>query len=518
MAHPAAGASLEVGRPEPSVDLAALLECLADAIPLPTTGRPFLPSQGRPMFSWRPSTSSGALSIDTAAAIRRLTTSKGFRQLKPGADAGFLRDAPVPRRRTPGHIGGRIVDGTGGRVRTAVERLVNLIDAELEHPEIPKSVWTLLASSTPDQVLREIGAKINCEVAEGLQGQTRLHRTLLDPVGETQERRRAEVARTMTAIEEIVGDRTNHFEHMASAVGELLRAEQHSDRDIGAALATLRQHMETPDSQVARFFDFLEDEALARVRLHVTYRLMDVIAECASSRLDTVDTNDMRALIAYVRRARALFSALGAAGGEDVLVNVASQFGDQADFSLSEEVSLSARLVSRYRWRTLRLRLLTGTHPQRAALQRALAPVVRDFLPLLDKAGQEVRAIVLVPTLSNSDGEPLAAEVEQLGGSAAFIVRLAHRVGSTLRQPDEVAGALAEDLLYLYRHAAAVSVVRQTPAAASQDTAIQSAAVRKPVGRNGLATLPHHVAQNEAEGTVVQFKPNPLGPRNGQSS
>src|SRR6266511_3936294 len=127
---------------------------------------------------------------------------------------------------------------------------------------------------------------------------------------------------------------------MASAVGELLRAEQHSDRDIGAALATLRQHMETPDSQVARFFDFLEDEALARVRLHVTYRLMDVIAEWASSRLDTVDAKDMRVLIAYVRRARALFSALGAAGGEDVLVNVASQFGDQADFSLSEEVSL----------------------------------------------------------------------------------------------------------------------------------------------------------------------------------
>jgi len=38
--------------------------------------------------------------------------------------------------------------------------------------------------------------------------------------------------------------------------------------------------------------------------------------------------------------ARALFSAWGTAGTEDVLVNVASQFGDQADFSLSEEVGL----------------------------------------------------------------------------------------------------------------------------------------------------------------------------------
>ncbi len=177
-----------------------------------------------------------------------------------------------------------------------------------------------------------------------------------------------------------------------------------------------------------------------------------------------------------------------------------------------------SRLFSWYRLRALRLCLLTGTRPQRAALSSALAPVVREFLPLLDKTGQQVRAIVLIPTLSGGDGEPLVAEVEQLGGSNSFIVRLAHRLGGTVRQPDEVAGALAEDLLYLYRHAAAVTVVRQTPAAASQDAAIQSAAVRKPVGRNGLATLPHHVAQNEAEGTVIQFKPSPSGPRNGQGS
>ncbi|HTD77207.1 MAG TPA: hypothetical protein VK898_06200, partial [Chloroflexota bacterium] len=90
-------------------------------------------------------------------------------------------------------------------------------------------------------------------------------------------------------------------------------------------------------------------------------------------------------------------------------------------------------LVNRYRLRKLRLRLLTGTRLQRAALQLALAPVLREFLPLLDKAGQEVRAIVLVPTLSGGDGEPLATEVEQLSGSTAFIIRLAHRLGATVR-------------------------------------------------------------------------------------
>jgi hypothetical protein len=70
-----------------------------------------------------------------------------------------------------------------------------------------------------------------------------------------------------------------------------------------------------------------------------------------------------------------------------------------------------------------------------------------------------------VPTLSGSDGEPLAADVEQLRGSTAFIIRLAHRLGSTVRKPDQVAGVLPENLLSLYRQAAGASVVQQTLAA-----------------------------------------------------
>ena len=177
-------------------------------------------------------------------------------------------------------------------------------------------------------------------------------------------------------------------------------------------------------------------------------------------------------------------------------------------------IIVASRLVNRYRSRALRLRLLTGTGPQRAALRAAMAPVLREYLPLLERAGQEVRAIVLVPTLSGSDGEQLAAEVEQFSGSSGFIIRLAHRLGSTLRQPDEVAGALAEDLLYLYRHAATVTVVHQTGAVVGT----HNAPAPRPTHRNGLGTVPRHAAQNEAEETIVPFKPSPLGRNNNQGS
>src|SRR5919201_3544180 len=125
----------------------------------------------------------------------------------------------------------------------------------------------------------------------------------------------------------------------------------------------------------------------------------------------------------------------------------------------------TTRLVGWRRSRLPQLRLLTGTRSQQAALVLAVRPVVRDFLPTLEAAGLEVNSIVLLPTLTGPAGEPLQAEVEQVNGAGSFTIRLAHSVGGILRRPEEVAGALAEELLGLYRDAAAVRIVRQTPAA-----------------------------------------------------
>lgn len=341
MTHAFAGASLEVRRTEPSVDLATLVECLADAVPLPASGSNLLARQQRSLFIWQASPTGAILSIDTRAVLSRLTTTSAFRRLKPGSDTGFLRDAPTPRRRAAAHMGGRIVEGTGGQLHAHVTRLVSLVDAELERLNIPDSSLASLASDAPEKVLGEIGTRVDCALEDALAGRTRLQRTVLEPVPKTVRERGGEVARTMTAAEEIIGARTDHLEHMTSAVGELLRAEQHSEREIGIALATLRQQMEVADSQVSRFFDFLEDEALARVRLHVTYRLMDAIAASAATRLGTGQANEMRLLAAYARRAQELFGILGSAAGEDVSINVASQYGDAADFSMSDEVSLA---------------------------------------------------------------------------------------------------------------------------------------------------------------------------------
>ena len=176
------------------------------------------------------------------------------------------------------------------------------------------------------------------------------------------------------------------------------------------------------------------------------------------------------------------------------------------------------RLVIWHSPRRPRLRLLTGTRPQQAALVLALRPVVREISPTLEAAGLEVSSIAILPTLTGSAGEPLQAEVEQVNGSNSFTIRLAHWASGTLRRPEEVAGALAEELLGLYRDVAAVTIVRQTLATIPPTPSASMAAVRLD-GRSGVAPRPRAAAKEEAEGTVIAFRSNPLSsPTNGHAS
>ena len=77
MTHPAPGARLEVRYPEPAVDLATLVECLADAVPVPPEGAAVQPRQRWPLLSWdRPRC---VLGINTRAVLQRLGTTHSFR-------------------------------------------------------------------------------------------------------------------------------------------------------------------------------------------------------------------------------------------------------------------------------------------------------------------------------------------------------------------------------------------------------------------------------------------------------
>jgi hypothetical protein len=140
----------------------------------------------------------------------------------------------------------------------------------------------------------------------------------------------------------------------------------------------------------------------------------------------------------------------------------------------------------------------------------AIRPVIRELLPGLESAGLEVTSIALLPTLAGAAGEPLQAQVEQVDGTRAFIIRVANTVAGVLRRPDEIAGALAHELLGLYRDAAAVTIVRQTPAPLPTSILVgaENAASRKN-GRPAPSSQPPAAVEDEAEGKLTQFQAKP---------
>jgi hypothetical protein len=328
------GASLEVRYVEPSLDLASLVACLSDAVPAtpaPGVGAAHRDARERaqPLLAWQPAT--GVLAINTGGVLARLATSRGALGSSHG---GFVRDAPVPRVNARAYLGGRIVEGTGGKLQQALDTLVDRIEAEID-AVVGAGLDPGRLVQRSEAALRAIGERVDLDVDDFLKLETCVRRTTLGPVAGTLREREAEIGRLMAAIEEVDGDRVDHFDRMAAAVRELLYQAGASEREIGTALEYHRDQAQRPGTQLSRFFDFLEDAALSRVRLEVTFLMMEAIAAAASARKARPDTS---ILVAYVRRATELFRALTAPDGEELLLNLSREFGAEADFALHDEL------------------------------------------------------------------------------------------------------------------------------------------------------------------------------------
>ncbi|HEV2122624.1 MAG TPA: hypothetical protein VGW38_07605, partial [Chloroflexota bacterium] len=304
MTYTADGASLEVRFVEPSVDLATLATCLAEAVPGHAVQTDRQEQPAALLLNWDPV--ERVLSIDTRVVLARMTRTRGFRTLS----TGFCRDTTVPRSKARAHLGGHIVDGTDGVLRQALDCLTANVESALDSLIAAGLDPTVLVQSDPERTLRVMGSKAGVSPDDFLRTRTQVRRTTFGHVAKTQRERQEEIARLMAAVEEMDGGRADHFERLAMAVRELLRADGCHEHEIEAALAFYREQAQTPGTQLSRFFDFLEDEALARIRLQVTFRMMEAIASEAFARVEGADGADMALLVSYVRRTVALYQSL----------------------------------------------------------------------------------------------------------------------------------------------------------------------------------------------------------------
>ena len=313
------GAKIEARSPKPCIDLVTLVELLTKAIPPKnnsgTTDK--LHPDYRPAFAF--DADKNRLRICTSAVMRRFFGNKDFKTAFDPEGGGFVQDLPTSGYGFRMRVGGTLKEDNRDRLPKALDQLILAIDAALP----PETQLSALLLSEPEKRLQELAQKT------GAFFQNKAHNATLVPIvfpnQDTQNNSENKpIAKVISALERIDAD--NYFIRMLNAVKEYLENRlEEDDDDVETSLDTLKAENTRPESQLNRFLTFLDDEALARVRLLITLRIMSAISEHSPTK--------HKILKEYVHRVKTFFDA----AKEDIFeVNLSADFGTGGDFKLSE--------------------------------------------------------------------------------------------------------------------------------------------------------------------------------------
>ena len=182
----------------------------------------------------------------------------------------------------------------------------------------------------------------------------------------------------------------------------------------------------------------------------------------------------------------------------------------------------------RPRPRQPRLCLLTGSRPLRRDVARVLRRVLAELARFETKV--PVDLVVVQDRVTRADGEPLRVAVQRTrrGSTTLLTIRLALHARTTCYGPEAVAATLADTLAALYEREAQATPVLEVPARLAKEAPAAVPGAAPAPSRNGTGevrrartapttgttVLAQAKVNDEADGTVAQFKPRPGGPSN----
>lgn len=311
------GSSVSARSVTPSLQLEKLAALLAKSIP----PDPASPQAALPLLS----VDGTKVLVNTRGVLFRLFRSEIFRTaFAPGEESGFIRDMAIPPRGTTARVGGRLLQGSEGATSKAIEKLHDVIAAEVDSA-LANADLNRFTTESMDHVLKVLAHSIN-ESKPYSPSTARLV-----PIGFASNERRTDerikdIGRVLTALETVDG--RDGLDLLLQGIGNKLRKDEMEDDEISETLSAIRDQRNRPGSQIREFLNFLEDEALARVRLQVTMRLMDALAAQSSK----------PGFKAYVARVRECYELFGSVKGIAFPLDVSAVYGQANVSDLAEHL------------------------------------------------------------------------------------------------------------------------------------------------------------------------------------
>ncbi|HEY8159131.1 MAG TPA: hypothetical protein VIF10_10565 [Methylobacter sp.] len=322
------GASVHARGHIPSTDLASLIDFLVKAFP--PKGNDITHPYGWSVLKFDPDKK--RLSINIYGILRRFLAQKDMRDaFRQTATSGFLRDLMSPQKHFTAKLGGRVFNDNLSGLSQHTDKLKRLIIDDIE--KFGLSPDDLLVND-PASALQDLSkiTGIKDFLTELPAKMVAIEFTKNDNQALSHEK---DVARVFSALEDIQAE--DWLDRMAKSIADAQRQRDDEFDEIqqDKLLETLRQDFDKHDSQITRFLNFLEDQALARVRLRVSFAIMESLAVQVSKS----DRINNRQFVEYVQRVHRLFEHYGAPESPHTLqLNLTRDYGLGADFSISQEL------------------------------------------------------------------------------------------------------------------------------------------------------------------------------------
>ncbi|MBD2500694.1 hypothetical protein [Anabaena azotica] len=379
------GAHVDPRSLKPSIDLATVIDLLAQAIS---------PSgYGMQLFEFD-NNQNKRLRIRTSDVMYRLFKQTKFKEaFNPARGGGFIQNLSMPANGNKSRVGGCLSDGNVTKLPGAIDRLMAAIDEALNNAVPSDSLLSTLLLDEPDKQLKKLAEKA------GTSFQNMVNTGNIVPIafkaGDTKDNK--SLATVISARERI--ENTDYFEQMCRAAAKYLQDERGNDEDdVDSSIATLKAEKGREDSQIQRFLNFIDDEALSRVRLTISFRIMEAIAENARSSNDP----NYQLLVEYVNRILILVTS---AQEEDYTFDLTAHFGGAAEFDLADELSKATFyycLAIWPEWKTQIFEQKTNNQVQREVCYRFR---VNGDNPELGKPAFEVRIEKIQEYLFDDDDQ-----------------------------------------------------------------------------------------------------------------
>jgi hypothetical protein len=251
--------------------------------------------------------------INTRAALKPFLNDDFKKAFSPGRDTGFVRDMEMPPFGSTARVGGRLVDGSAAATSKAItsvhEAVSHALDAALRDADL-----TALTVASVEQFLGTLANSIS-ERQPDLPASASIIPVAFGQPGRKADERSQDLARVLSAIETVDGK--DWLDALLRGIATRLRNNDVETEEIDDILVAIRTQRTQPGSQIARFLDFLDDEALSRVRLQVTMRLMEAVAAQSTK----------EGLKAYVSRVIECFNAFAGVDGSALTLDISTAYG-----------------------------------------------------------------------------------------------------------------------------------------------------------------------------------------------